>query len=193
MKGFYCYQNSGIKITDEIKDVYYYHKMSEKSTEDIMRDLIDNKFWNSVNDTLLSKKLEYRNTSAVSDTGGLFVKQGERVKKGEEVLNLGGLFYKKHDIKYFRNDSYIAIDKNIYLGASGINSQTFVNANHCCKPNCVFKDDKITFVADRDLNENEEIFINYDKIGNRFNKNFNCLNTSCDQYNICKIKNSLKK
>lgn len=126
--------------------------------------------------SILSAKVE------VKDNGlngkGIFAK--EFIKKGEIVFIKGGHILTREEI--FSSgiiNSYFPISDGYFLGAMNKEEENEIKLfqNHSCNPNCGLRGE-ITFVAMKDINKDEESFIDNEDY------RFNC---TCGSENCRKV------
>ena len=112
----------------------------------------------------LSNKVEIREKAL--NGKGIFAK--EDIKKGEIVFIKGGHILTRNEI--FSSgviNSYFPVSDEYYLGATNIEEEDSIKLyqNHSCNPN-VGLHGEITFVAMRDIKQNEELTVDYAFIDN---------------------------
>ena len=132
--------------------------------------------------SFLSEKVEVRDNSIINQKG-IFAK--EAIKKGEIVCIKGGHILRRNEI--FSSsiiNSYHPISDEYFLGAvtSDEEDDIKIYINHSCDPNCGLRGE-ITFVAMRDIDENEELTFDYAFLDNE-DYQFEC---SCSSPNCRKI------
>ena len=182
-QGYYCYQNDAITDIIGIEHIphYYYYKMTSENVKEIMELFSKFKIWNSVEKSLLSEKIEIKD-SAVNGKG-LFVKKGQSINQDEHVFTKGGYFKQSCENG---NYTHLRIDENNYLCGTDIETDSaFFFPNHRCRANCKLQDE-ITFVANEKINSEEEIFVNYAIIDDKDNVKFLCNNSKCEDSKRCK-------
>lgn len=107
----------------------------------------------------VSPKLEIRNSEI--DGQGVFTK--EKIAKGEVVIIWGGEVV---TVDEFRNGNglkhtNVGIGENIFLVTPNDEERTIDDyMNHSCNPN-LWLDDEVTLSAMRDIEPNEELFMDY--------------------------------
>lgn len=114
--------------------------------------------------SILSPKVEIREKSI--NGKGIFAK--EKINKGEIVFVKGGHILTRNEI--FSSgviNSYFPISDEYFLGATNKEEEDAIKLyeNHSCDPNCGLRGE-ITFVAIRDIEENEELTTDYAFIDN---------------------------
>ena len=128
----------------------------------------------------LSEKVEIRDKSL--NGKGIFAK--ENIKKGEIVFIKGGHILTRNQI--FSSgviNSYFPISDEYFLGATNKEEEKIkLYQNHSCNPN-VGLHGEITFVAMRDINNDEELTVDYAFIDNEEYK-FEC---TCGSENCRRI------
>lgn len=121
--------------------------------------------------SILSNKVEVRTNSL--NGKGIFAK--ENIQKGEMVFIKGGHILTKNQI--FSSgviNSYFPISDEYFLGATNKEEEEEIKLyqNHSCNPN-VGLHGEITFVAMRDIKQDEELTVDYAFIDNE-NYSFKC-------------------
>ena len=114
--------------------------------------------------SILSDKVEVRTNSL--NGKGIFAK--ENIKKGEIVFIKGGHILTRNQI--FSSgviNSYFPISDEYFLGATNREEEDEIKLyqNHSCNPN-VGLHGEITFVAMRDIKQDEELTVDYAFIDN---------------------------
>lgn len=114
--------------------------------------------------SIISPKVEVRKSDI--DKTGMFAK--EPIKKGEIVYIKGGHILSREEL--FSSsviNSYLPISDDYFIGATSSEDEKDIKLfnNHSCDPNCGVHGE-ITFVAIKDINEGEELTIDYAFIDN---------------------------
>ena len=131
--------------------------------------------------SVLSQKVEIRN--GASHAKGMFAK--EAISQGEIVFIKGG-----HILKYdqiFSSgviNSYHPISDEYFIGSVNAEEEDGIKLyiNHSCNPNCGLRGE-ITFVAIKDIRQNEELSIDYAFLDNE-DYEFKC---ACGQVECRKV------
>ena len=190
-EGYYCFQNGALEehIDGDVgtKKVYYYQQMDNSLITKLIELIKEHNFWDSACSSYLSVKTE-KKPSSITGLDGLFVKENEHIKRGEEIFVMGGYFLSSAEIASETDPSntFLQIKDDMYLG--GINTERekcAFPANHACEANCELSGE-ITFVATRDIEAGEEILVDYWRLGKNYNKPFVCVHTGCSEYETCK-------
>lgn len=126
----------------------------------------------------ISDKVEIRK-SGISKMG-MFAKTD--IKKGEIVYIKGGHIITRNELYSSATiNSYLPISDEFYLGALSDVEEEGIKLynNHSCDPNCGMNGE-ITFVAIKDIEENEELTIDYAFIDNEdYSFECNCGSKRC--------------
>lgn len=128
--------------------------------------------------SILSDKVEIR--ESITHKKGMFAKK--TIKKGEIVFIKGGHILKREQI--FSSgiiNSYHPIDDLYYIGATNAKEENDIKlyVNHSCNPNCGIRGE-ITFVVIRNIEESEELTIDYAFLDNEdYNFECNCGASNC--------------
>ena len=128
--------------------------------------------------SFMSDKIEIRRSKIHKK--GIFAK--EKILKGEIVFIKGGRILKREQI--FSSaviNSYHPIDDIYFIGATNAEEEDGIKLyeNHSCNPNIGIRGE-ITFVAMRDIEENEELTIDYAFIDNEdYSFECNCGSPNC--------------
>ena len=131
--------------------------------------------------SVMSDKVEIRDNGL--NGKGVFAK--EFIKKGEIVFIKGGHILTKNEI--FSTgviNSYFPISDEYFLGAKNKEEENDIKLfeNHSCNPNCGLRG-KISFIAMRYINKDEELTTDYAFIDNEDYK-FEC---TCGSENCRKV------
>ncbi len=190
--GFYCFQNDAFK--EELGDeFYFYQEMDTQAMNRVLQQIDALHWWDSAKSSYMSPKIEVRQKP--NGRSGLFVKNGEILKQNEVVFRMGGIFLQKKPCNPNDEDVFLEIDSNHYLGfhveGKGETEIHNFRAEHSCEPNCLLnKKEVITFVAQREIDSDKEIFIDYRQMGATYtDMNFICDNVECSVYEQCSSKN----
>jgi len=92
----------------------------------------------------------------------------KRIKKGEVVFIKGGHIVTRNELFSSRTiNSYLPIDDNFFIGARNEEEEERIKLylNHSCDPTCGLRGE-ITFVALREIYEDEELTCDYAMIDN---------------------------
>ncbi len=128
--------------------------------------------------SIVSSKVEIRRSEI--DKGGMFAK--EKIAKGEIVYIKGGHILSRTELYSSAViNSYLPISDEYFIGAISKEEELEVKLfnNHSCNPNCGMHGE-ITFIAIRDINEGEELTIDYAFIDNEdYSFECHCGSSTC--------------